>query len=70
MAEEIAGSSKNPSWFFLMPWIHFLSEWSKPFESPPFDVRHDKDDPIWWGLSKTLDNALQYFTSKSSKWDM
>ncbi|XP_053396335.1 E3 ubiquitin-protein ligase rnf213-alpha-like isoform X2 [Mercenaria mercenaria] len=68
LAQEIANTSKDPSWLFLMPWIHFLSEWCSPFESPSFDVKHDKKEPLWWGLSVAMDSSVTYFTGKSDKW--
>lgn len=70
LAKDIAGTSKDPSWLFLMPWIHFLSDWCRPFDIPPLDMGHDKPEPLWWGLNKTLDSAVNYFTGKTGPWDM
>lgn len=69
LAERIANTSRDPSWLFLMPWIHFLSDWCRPFDTPGFNVGHDQTDPIWWGLSKSLNSAVEYFTAKTV-WDM
>lgn len=69
LAKHIASTSKDPSWLFLMPWIHFLSDWCSPFESPSFDVGHNKEEPLWWGLNKSLDTAVKYFSGKSGSWE-
>ncbi|XP_053390334.1 E3 ubiquitin-protein ligase RNF213-like [Mercenaria mercenaria] len=68
VARKLAFNSKDPSWLYLMPWIHFLSEACTPFEKPPFDVNHDRKEPVWWGISHLGEDALKYFKGKTESW--
>ncbi|XP_053391300.1 E3 ubiquitin-protein ligase RNF213-like, partial [Mercenaria mercenaria] len=60
-------NTKDPSWLYLMPWIHFLSEECKPFDNPPFQINHDDRIPKWWGISTVYENLDKF---KSQSWNI
>ncbi|XP_053396010.1 E3 ubiquitin-protein ligase rnf213-alpha-like [Mercenaria mercenaria] len=70
LAKHISSNSKNPSWLFLMPWIHFLWGLCSPFDKPAFDVGHDKKDPTWWGISQLGEHNVKYFRGKTDQWEL
>ncbi|XP_060561077.1 E3 ubiquitin-protein ligase RNF213-like, partial [Ruditapes philippinarum] len=70
LGKYISSNSKNPSWLFLMPWIHFLYGLCSPFDKPAFDVTHDKKDPTWWGISQLGEHCVKYFRGKTDHWEI
>ena len=69
IVKGMAGKTKDPSWLYLMPWVHFLSGESSPFETQGINVSHDNKEPIWWGIQKIKDQ-VQDFKGKASSWAM
>lgn len=65
----INGKSKDPSWLFLTPLIHFLSDDCKPFEFPLSANEHQSTPPTWWGTSKITD-LVESFKRKDSSLTM
>ncbi|XP_053389016.1 E3 ubiquitin-protein ligase rnf213-alpha-like, partial [Mercenaria mercenaria] len=47
--------SKDPSWWYLLPVLHFLSGTCAPFEEVSLNVNHAAVKPYWWGLMITED---------------
>lgn len=67
--KDILVATKDPCWLTVMPWIHFLDGECIPFEKPSFDVSHEKEQPVWWGIN-TIGKELENFKMNSSKWSM
>ena len=68
-ARGIASNTKDPSWLFVMPWIHFLSGRVKPYDAVEMDLSHDELIPKWWG-SNDVKESVEYFKAKTSPWAM
>lgn len=66
----MSSESKNPSWLFLVPWIHFLFGLYSPYDKPTFDAGHDKKDPTWWGILQLGEQGVKYFRGKTDQWEM
>ncbi|XP_060580486.1 E3 ubiquitin-protein ligase rnf213-alpha-like [Ruditapes philippinarum] len=67
LVKTLAGTTKDPSWLYLMPWVHFFSGESSPFETQIVDVSHDSEKPVWWGIAK-IENEVEYFKAKTGQW--
>jgi hypothetical protein len=56
---------KNPRLFYLVPFVHFLSGQSTPFEEIPKDAGHDSEKPLWWGIKpENMDSVIKRFKHK------
>ncbi|XP_053391035.1 E3 ubiquitin-protein ligase rnf213-alpha-like, partial [Mercenaria mercenaria] len=69
VVKKLAGKTKDPSWLYLMPWVHFLSGKTVPFETQVVDVSHDSVKPVWWGIAE-IENEVEFFKGKTGKWSI
>ena len=65
----VYGKSKDPSWLFLVPLIHFLNGDCKPFDYPPTAKGHQDVRPTWWGIVP-FEAAVPNFQRKDRAWTM
>ena len=64
----VYGSTKDPSWLFLMPLVHFLNGDCKPFEFPTSAKGHEAVNPVWWGIG-SFDKEVTHFQQRTrSPW--
>ena len=59
--------SKDPSWLFLVPLLHFLNGDCKPYELPSKAAGHEDVKPVWWGTTQ-FEDMVEGFQRRNGTW--
>lgn len=60
---------KNPSWWYGLPLLHFLTERLKPNEEAKMDMNYTATEPIWWG-TESVKEAVNKFKALKTEWQV
>ncbi|XP_060599290.1 E3 ubiquitin-protein ligase rnf213-alpha-like [Ruditapes philippinarum] len=59
---------KNPSWMYLLPVLHFLNGFCRPFQEIPLAFDHQAKIPKWWGIDSEIEHITDIFKKTHYHW--